>query len=85
MTLKKNNPYDIPFPVLYDTKIYASSVIRKWLRLKRTETLMNSKKGYYNYETDKFEIPKKDFIIIEKNPKLKFDLEIIKEVGFKII
>lgn len=82
---KKDDLYNIPFPVLYDTKIYSSSVIRKFLKLKRIEVLMASKQGYYNYETDKFEIPKKDFIIIEKNPKLKFILEIIKEIGFKII
>ncbi len=81
----KADPYNIPFPVLYDTKIYSSSVIRRWLILKRTEILRVSKKGYYNYDTDKFEIPKKDFAIIEKNPKMKFTLEIIKEVGFKII
>lgn len=85
--MKKNrdDKFKILFPVLYDTKIYESRIIKSFLRGKRIEILRSYKKGYYNYETNKFEISAKDFRIIEKNPKLAFDLEIIKELGFTII
>jgi hypothetical protein len=83
--MTKDEKYSIPFPVLYDTRIYSSNNICTFFRRKRVETLMASKKGYFNYETNKFEIPEKDWMKITKNPKLKFDKETIEKVGFKII
>lgn len=82
---KKPKKYDIPFPVLYDTKVYSSDKITNFFTIKETRKLMNYKKGYFNYETNKFDIPKKDFSIIEKNPKMAGDYAIIKEVGYNII
>lgn len=81
--LKKR--YEIPFPVLYDTKVYASNIIKNFISQKRIEKLMNYKKGYYDYDKNKFVIPKKDFSIIEKNPKYSYNYEIINLVGYDLI
>lgn len=70
--INKKDRFNIPFPVLYDTAIYTDGILKA------------EKRGYYNYTTDKFDIPKREFMEIEKNPKFCDDLKIIKGVGFNI-
>lgn len=82
--MKKRKP-EITFPVLWDTKLYKTYWIGTLFARKRVEILLESKKGYFNYDTNKFEIPEKDFAAITNNPRLRHDFEIIKQVGYKVI
>lgn len=73
--------YPIPFPVLFDTEFALIHHEKDGLR----REIVNFKKGYFNYDTNQFEIPAKDWKVITKNPKLLKEKNIIEEVGYRIV
>jgi hypothetical protein len=76
---------EIPYPCLWDTTVYTSLSIVSWFTTRRLERKKEFQKGWFNYDTNSFEVPKKDWDILNKNPKFATDLAIIKNIGYSII